>query len=68
MKNITLLPNQQQCPNCGKVYTPVLNRQHPEIAIQKEFPNAPAWQREQHISAICSEKCWKEFLGDGGEE
>ncbi len=53
----------RRCPNCGKRYTPVLDRKHPEILIQEEFPEAPAWQREQHISGLCSDKCWKEFLG-----
>jgi len=51
------------CPNCHKEYTPVLDRKHPELNIQAEFPKAPAWQREQHITGICSDKCWDEFLG-----
>ena len=54
-----------KCPNCGKTYKPVLDRKHPEMVIQREFPKAPAWQREQHISGICSDKCWNDFLGIG---
>jgi len=53
----------KQCPNCGKVYEPVLARKHLDRLIQEEFPDAPAWQREQHLSGICSDKCWNEFLG-----
>jgi hypothetical protein len=51
------------CPNCNKHYVPVLKRKHPEIPIQREFPQAKAWEREQHISGICSDKCWNEYLG-----
>ena len=51
------------CPNCNREYEPVLKRQHPEMCIQDEFPNAKPWEREQCISGICSDKCWKEFLG-----
>ena len=51
------------CPNCHNNYRPVLNRKHPELCIQDEFPNAKAWEREQWLSHICSDKCWKEYLG-----
>jgi len=51
------------CPNCEKGYEPILKREHPELSIQFEFPNAPTWQREQHLSGICSDECWNEFLG-----
>jgi hypothetical protein len=51
------------CPNCKKEYAPVLKREHPELLIQQEHPTAPAWQREQLVSGICSDKCWDEFLG-----
>lgn len=54
-----------QCPNCGKNFTPVLTPKRASgIKIQEEFPDAPAWQREQHISACCCKKCYDEF--DGG--
>ena len=52
-----------RCPNCGTTYKPVLDRKRPEMLIQEEFPKAPVWQREQHISGICSNECWEEFLG-----
>lgn len=51
------------CPFCGISFTPVLLRLHPEIPIQREFPNAPAWQREQWISGCCSNECWNNALG-----
>jgi len=51
------------CPSCKKQYEPMLKREHPEQCIQQEFPNAPAWQREQHITGICSDECWDNFLG-----
>lgn len=54
--------NIAQCPCCKKVYTPVLERYNGET-IQKQFPNAPLWQREQLISGICSKECWDKFLG-----
>jgi len=50
-----------QCPNCGKFYRPVLTRVRRNVPVQEEFPDAPAWQREQHISACCSEACYREF-------
>jgi len=53
----------KECPNCHKVYTTVLDRQHPEKCIQEEFPNAPKWQREQFLTRLCSDKCWDEYLG-----
>lgn len=50
-----------ECPNCGKEYEPVLVRKDDRL-IQEQYPNAPAWQREQLVSGICSDKCWDEFL------
>lgn len=53
-----------KCPNCKKEYIPDLGeRKHPEMLIQREFPDATAIQREQLITGICSNKCWDEFLG-----
>lgn len=51
-----------RCPNCQKIYEPVLERKTDKL-IQEEFPNEPAWKREQLLSGICSDKCWKEYLG-----
>ena len=52
----------KRCPNCGKEYEPELKRVY-GVAMQVAYPNEPAWKREQHISGLCSDKCWKEFLG-----
>jgi len=52
----------QRCPNCNKEYTTVLDRKDGR-GIQEQYPNAPAWQREQVISGLCSDECWNEFLG-----
>ena len=51
----------RKCPNCGKIYVPVLKRKDVK-PIQEQYPNAPKWQREQLISGICSDWCWKQFL------
>jgi hypothetical protein len=53
---------EKTCPNCKKIYLTELDRQT-DKPIQEEFPNEPAWKREQHISGICSQECWSEFLG-----
>ena len=59
-----MLPLSTTCPNCGKIYVPVLGeRKRPEVTIQTEFPDATPVQREQYVSGICSDKCWREFLG-----
>jgi len=55
--------SQKICPNCKKIYTPDLERKYPEMPIQKEFPTAKPYQREQHITGLCSDKCWNEYLG-----
>lgn len=43
-----------RCPNCGKEYTP-----------DKKYGDKTSSpiQREQHITGICSDKCWDDFLG-----
>lgn len=52
------------CPNCNKEYEPILKRiDGDDRNIQEQYPNTPAWQREQLISGICSDKCWNKFLG-----
>lgn len=51
------------CPNCRKMYFPVLGERDPYKLIQDQFPKAKLWQREQLISGICSDKCWEEFVG-----
>jgi hypothetical protein len=55
-----------RCPNCGKLYIPELKRPEGDTRpIQQIFRDEPAWKREQLISGICSDKCWKEFSGSG---
>ena len=57
------------CPNCKKQYFPVLGeRKHPDMCIQDEFPNAKPFEREQLLTALCSDKCWDEYLGVGPDE
>ena len=51
-----------KCPNCKKEYEPELTRLDNK-PIQQQYPNEPKWKREQLISGLCSDKCWKEFLG-----
>lgn len=52
------------CPQCHKYYKPVLG-QRPEgdnRCIQDIFPNAKPWEREQLLTGICSDECWKKYL------
>jgi len=52
------------CPNCGKVYNPILKRPSgDDRPIQTIFPKSKAYEREQLITGICSDECWDEFLG-----
>jgi hypothetical protein len=44
-----------QCPNCKKVYKPTFEN--------KEDAPAGTIEKEQHITGMCSDKCWDEFLG-----
>jgi len=52
------------CPVCGKHYFPVLGERQMHGLIQNEFPNAHPWQREQLITGICSDACWKKEMGE----
>jgi hypothetical protein len=55
------------CPNCRKEYNTILERPKNDTRpIQEIFPNASLEHREQHISGLCSNKCWNQFLGLGG--
>jgi len=52
------------CPNCKKKYKTDLDRPvGDDRSIQDIFPNATADQREQLVSGICSDRCWREYLG-----
>ena len=55
---------ERTCPQCRKTYKTVLEPKTDKL-IQDEFPSAPAWQREQHLTGICSDSCWDKFLGIG---
>ena len=60
------LGGTRQCPNCGKMFKPILGeRRRPDLLIQQEFPDAKPFEREQLITGLCSDKCWKEYLGGG---
>lgn len=47
-----LKSSEQQCPQCGKVYT-----------FAKPPGMGTSIEREQHLSGVCSDACWKLFLG-----
>ena len=53
---------EKRCPNCRTTYLTELARKD-DRNIQEQYPNEPAWKREQLISGLCSNKCWEEFLG-----
>jgi hypothetical protein len=54
-----------KCLCCGKEFEPVLKRPEGDNRlIQDIFPNAPAWQREQLLSGICSDNCWDNLFAD----
>jgi len=52
------------CPNCKKKYKPILKRSGSE-SLLKQYPDSKPYEREQLISGLCSDKCWKEYLGIG---
>lgn len=54
-RNIPVLEcpeNHTQCPNCGIVYM-----------YAKPPKEGTPTEKEQHMSGICSDKCWNEFIG-----
>jgi hypothetical protein len=59
---------RRRCPNCQEEYDTVLERDGSGRTIQEQYPDAPTWQREQLLSGICSDDCWKQYLGTGEEE
>lgn len=59
--------SSKRCPECGKVYRPVLvdRPQVPgKFLVQDRWPTAQPWEREQLISGICSDRCFDSFLGE----
>ena len=54
-----VIVDEKCCPICKRWYMPVLKRRYPDVLAQNEFPDALPWEREQLISGICSDECWK---------
>ena len=52
------------CPNCKKRYTPELpeREQNDRRAIQEIYPHSKPYQREQLLTGLCSDRCWKQYL------
>jgi hypothetical protein len=58
----------RRCPNCGKEYTVQVelskfNRWQAGEHIQNVWPEKTADEREQMITGICSDECWRNYLG-----
>lgn len=49
------------CPQCRKHYKPILGGRPKgdNRLIQIIFSNAHPWEREQLVTGICSDDCWK---------
>jgi uncharacterized Zn finger protein (UPF0148 family) len=52
------------CPACGKHYIPVLGERDGTRMIQEQFPNATPSEREQLVTGICSDRCWRKYIGE----
>jgi len=50
------MSEHKTCPNCGKVYEP---------DYTYEGAKNGTIYKEQHLTGICSDKCWDEYLGVG---
>ena len=50
------MSESKTCPNCDKVY-------EPDFTYEKA--KCGTIFKEQHLSGICSDRCWDEFLGLG---
>lgn len=66
----TPLPGElRKCPICHTTYLTELERPPcDERPVQEIFPREPRWKREQLISGICSNGCWREMFGVTAEE
>jgi len=54
----------KRCPFCHTEFITKLERPEGDTrCVQDIFPDEPAWVREQLISGVCSDECWKEHLG-----
>ena len=52
----------KKCPVCRKTYKTEFDRKDDRL-IQEQYPDEPAWKREQLISGICSQECWDTMTG-----
>ncbi len=50
-------PETITCPCCGKKYKP-------KYPTKEASPESTIW-REQHLSGICSNKCWNKWFSPG---
>jgi hypothetical protein len=51
------------CPQCGKQYYSSLGViPGSRNAVQKDYPHAQPWEREQLITGICSDDCWVQYF------
>jgi len=52
------------CPQCGRHYRPALGERPKgdNRPIQEIFPNAKPFEREQLITGLCSDKCWRKHV------
>ena len=60
---------RRTCPVCFRQYQPELERPAgDDRPVQEIFPHEPRWKREQLISGICSDACWRDLLGATAED
>ena len=65
-----------QCPACAKIYVPDLAKEPDWESklllwkggqlIQRVWPDANPYQREQLQTGVCSDECWDKFVGREG--
>jgi hypothetical protein len=52
------------CPQCQKHYKPKFERPKGDRhCIQEILPDAKPFEREQLLTGLCSDACWKKYLG-----
>lgn len=66
----TPLPGEPKtCPICHTTYLTELKRPDgDDRPVQEIFPHEPRWKREQLISGICSDECWRDMFGATAED
>jgi hypothetical protein len=51
------------CPQCKRHYKPKLERPKGDRrCLQVVFPDSKRFEREQLLTGLCSDKCWKKYL------